>query len=302
MVVLCVFTATTFWLLNALNKDNYTTTVNQPISILYDTEEYMAVEEVPQEVGIQINGNGWDLLKRHLKISVTPLEVFLEDPFRKPFLLASELAPQMQEHIASSDLITIVPDTLNFKIDRIVSKKIRLAPDTTANTLAENHAFASPISIEPEVVTVTGPISIIEQMEGKLLLGFGETNIRENFSRLLPLTLKKEQQAFLRLDEETAQVSFEVVAFVENRLTLQIQQRYFPENVTVDTDITELEARFLIQEDKQAMLNELELSAVLNYNNRNREDSTISASLNKTPEYIRNIRFEPETFKLIYDE
>jgi YbbR domain-containing protein len=297
-----VFTATTFWLLNALNKDNYTTTVNQPISILYDTEEYMAVEEVPQEVGIQINGNGWDLLKRHLKISVTPLEVFLEDPFRKPFLLASELAPQMQEHIASSDLITIVPDTLNFKIDRIVSKKIRLAPDTTANTLAENHAFASPISIEPEVVTVTGPISIIEQMEGKLLLGFGETNIRENFSRLLPLTLKKEQQAFLRLDEETAQVSFEVVAFVENRLTLQIQQRYFPENVTVDTDITELEARFLIQEDKQAMLNELELSAVLNYNNRNREDSTISASLNKTPEYIRNIRFEPETFKLIYDE
>ena len=301
VVVLCVVTATTFWLLNALNKDNYTTTVRQPIEIQYDEADYMAVEEIPHEVGIQINGNGWDLLKRHFKISVTPLEVFVEDPFQKPYLLASELEQQMEEYLASSSLVDIVPDTLFFKIDKIVSKKIQLVPDTTATTLAENHSYASPITIDPETVTVTGPISIIEQMEGKLPLGFGEEKIRENFSRLLPINLSSEQRDFLRLDEETAQVSFEVIAFVENQLTLQIQTRYFPENVTIDAEISDMEVRFLIQEDKQEMLNELELSAILNYNNRNREDSTISASLNKTPDYIRDITFDPETFKLIYE-
>lgn len=60
---MCVVTATTFWLLNALNKDNYTTIVNQPISIDYDEDEYMAVKPLPQVIKIEINGNGWDLLK-----------------------------------------------------------------------------------------------------------------------------------------------------------------------------------------------------------------------------------------------
>ena len=69
VVVLCVVTATTFWLLNALNKDNYTTVVNQPISLQFDPTEYMAVKDLPKEVKIQINGNGWDLLKKHLKIT-----------------------------------------------------------------------------------------------------------------------------------------------------------------------------------------------------------------------------------------
>ncbi|SHN24854.1 hypothetical protein SAMN04488057_113110 [Cyclobacterium lianum] len=301
VVVLCVFTASTFWLLNALNKDNYTTTVNQPVVIEYDTEEYMAVADVPREIRISINGNGWDLLKRHFKIGVTEFKISLDEPSRQPFILTSSIEPQLSEHISSTNLVDIVQDTLFYEIDKIVSKRIQLVADTTENTLAENHDYASDIAIEPQTVMVRGPISIIERLEGELRVSLGEQNIRDDFSKLLPLELSRELGRFLALEEETAQVSFQVDEYLENNLQLEIQKLYFPNNVSISSDITEVSVNLFVRESSMEDFEKLELEAILNYNNRNREDSTISVSLNTEPEYIRDITFEPENFRLSYE-
>jgi len=301
VVVLCVVTATTFWLLNALNKDNYTTVVNQPISLQFDPAEYMAVKELPKEVKIQINGNGWDLLKKHLKISQAPLEILLEDPSNLPYLVTDDISRQMAEHVSTTDLVEIVQDTLFFSVDKIVSKKIQIVPDTLQNTLAENYYFASPISIDPEFVSVTGPISIIEQLEGKLQVKLGEKGIKNHYSKLLPLELDKTNKQYLTLDEETVQVSFQVVAFLEKTLTLDLKKLYFPGNVAIDSDITRVSLTFLIDERKQDDIPSLNLAAVLNYNNRNREDSSISVSLNANNSFIKDISFSPDSFDLIYE-
>jgi len=301
VVVLCVFTASTFWLLNALNKDNYTTTVNQPVIIDYDREEYMAVADVPREIRISINGNGWDLLKRHFKIGVTDFEIQLEEPSQQPYLLTSNIENQLSEHISSTNLVDIVQDTLFYQIDKIVSKRIQLAADTSSNTLAENHAYASDIRIEPETVMVKGPISIIEQLEGKLKVPLGEQNIEDDFSRLLPLELGRDLSRFLSLDEESAQVSFEVEEFLENTLQLEINKLYFPNNVGIDSEVTEVRVNLFVGESSMEDFQNLDLQAILNYNNRNREDSTISVSLNTLPDYIRDVSFEPESFKLTYE-
>ena len=299
VVVLCVVTATTFWLLNALNKDNYTTVVDQPILIQFDEEEYMAVKGLPNEVKIEINGNGWDLLKKHLGVSQDPLEITLEDPSHQPYLVTEEITQQMSEHISTTNLVSIVQDTLFFSIDKIVSKKIQIVPDTLPNTLAENHDFASPISIE--YVTVRGPISIIEQLDGKLLVQLGENNIKNHYSKLLPLELDKTKKDFLTLDEETVQISFQVVAFIEKTLKLDVKKLYFPANVDIDGDVQSVTLQFLVDERKQNDLESLNLSAILNYNNRNREDSSIAVSLNVNRSFLRDITFSPDSFDLIYE-
>jgi hypothetical protein len=301
VVVLCVVTATTFWLLNALNKDNYTTVVDQPILIQFDEEEYMAVKGLPNEVKIEINGNGWDLLKKHLGVSQDPLEITLEDPSHQPYLVTEEITRQMSEHISTTNLVSIVQDTLFFSIDRIVSKKIQIVPDTLPNTLAENHDFASPISIDPEYVTVRGPISIIEQLDGKLLVQLGENNIKNHYSKLLPLELDKTKKDFLTLEEETVQISFQVVAFIEKTLKLDVKKLYFPANVDIEGDVQSVTLQFLVDERKQNDLESLNLSAILNYNNRNREDSSIAVSLNVNRSFLRDITFSPDSFDLIYE-
>lgn len=301
VVVLCVVTATTFWLLNALNKDNYITIVNQPITIEYDKEEYMAVKPLPQVVKIEINGNGWDLLKKHLNISQSPMQITLEDPSHQPYLVTEQITQQMAEHISATSLVRITQDTLFFDIDKIVSKKIQIIPDTLDNTLAENYDFASPILVEPEFVTVTGPISVIEQLEGKLNVELEENNITNHYSKLLPLELDKSKRNFLTLDEETVQISFQVVAFLERTLELNVNKLYFPSNVTTETEADKVSLQFLIDERKLSDLESLNLEAVLNYNNRNREDSSVAVTLNVNPSYIRDLSFTPSNFDLIYE-
>jgi YbbR domain-containing protein len=83
VVVLCIAAATTFWILNALNKDDYTTVVDYPIELSYDKEKYMAVEKEPAQIQIEIRGNGWDLLRKYFKLNTLPFLVSLENPAAK---------------------------------------------------------------------------------------------------------------------------------------------------------------------------------------------------------------------------
>ncbi|MEX2513908.1 MAG: YbbR-like domain-containing protein [Cyclobacteriaceae bacterium] len=301
VVVLCVITAATFWLLNALNKDNYNTVVNQPIYLSYDEVEYMAVEEVPNSIKIEVQGNGWDLLKRHLQIGVTPFIIQLEEPGTPPYLPAETFRSQLREHLSATQLVTVVEDTLHYKIDKVVSKKVEVLLDTTENVLAENHEFGPDININPPEVTVTGPISIIEEMEGKLFVSIGQKNISENFSKLLLLELDREKEKFLTLEEETVQVDFEVIAYLEGNKRLGLSKIYFPANVDIGVTDTTVMIFYLVDERRLDDFNEMELKAVLNYNNRDREDSTISVSLNPNPNYLKEITFNPEKYKLIYE-
>jgi hypothetical protein len=75
VVVLCILAATTFWILNALNKDNYNTIVDYPIQWEFDRENFMPVKPLPESVQIQISGNGWDLLRKYFNLNEPPFSI-----------------------------------------------------------------------------------------------------------------------------------------------------------------------------------------------------------------------------------
>ncbi|WP_114749003.1 YbbR-like domain-containing protein [Pleomorphovibrio marinus] len=302
VVVLCVFTATTFWVLNALNKEDYSTIVSQPIRIEYNQEEFQAVEELPGYVQIEIHGNGWDLLRKYFQFNVTPFVIELEDPSRNGYVLTRDVRRELTEVIAPTQLVNIVQDSIHFKVDRLVTRKINVVVDTTENTLAQNFRYASPIKIDPEVVAVRGPISIVQSLEGQLLLELPDDEIKSNYSKLLPLTVPRDKRSFLSLEEETVQVDFEVVQFVDGSKRLTLEKKFFPANVSVEQeDISSVMLFYLVDERHLEDLEKLDLQAVLNFHNRNREDSTVNVSLNLNPNYLEIQSFVPEKFKLIYE-
>lgn len=302
VVVLCVFTATTFWVLNALNKDDYNTVVSQPIRIDYNQEEYQAVEDLPSYLQIEINGNGWDLLRKYFRVNVTPFVIELEDPSRNGYVLTRDIRRELSELIAPTQLVNINQDTIHFKVDKLVTRKINVVVDTTENTLARNFRYASPIKIDPEVVAVRGPISVVQSLEGQLMLELPDEGINGNYSKLLPLTIPRDKKSFLTLEEETVQVDFEVVQFLGGSKRLTLEKKFFPANVTVEQeDISSVMLQYLVDERHVDDFEKLDLQAVLNFHNRNREDSTVSVSLNVVPKYLEPQGFVPDKFKLIYE-
>ena len=133
------------------------------------------------------------------------------------------------------------------------------------------------------------------------MVQLGENNIKNHYSKLLPLELDKSKRNFLQLDEETVQISFQVVAYIEKTLELGIDQLYFPSNVSTNSEANRVSVRLLVDERKQNELKSLNLKAILNYNNRNREDSSIAVTLNVNPAYIREVSFTPSNFDLVYE-
>jgi hypothetical protein len=135
VVVLCILAATTFWILNALNKDNYNTIVDYPIQWEFATENYIPVKPLPQSVQIQISGNGWDLLRKYFNLNEPAFSIILAEPDSKKFLLTSDLKRPLGEFITPTQLEGLLEDSIHFQIDRIVSKVLVPVLDSTSYSL-----------------------------------------------------------------------------------------------------------------------------------------------------------------------
>ena len=88
---------------------------------------------------------------------------------------------------------------------------------------------------------------------------------------------------------------------MEGNKRLKINKINFPENVSLVQEPNNVMMYYLIDERKLEDLKQLEFEAVLNYTNRNRQDSTINVIVNPRPSILEEIRLEPATFRLKYD-
>jgi hypothetical protein len=84
-------------------------------------------------------------------------------------------------------------------------------------------------------------------------------------------------------------------------MDLPLTKRYFPADVSIDESISSVSMEYLVDERALEEFQQLELSAIVNYNNRNGEDSTVNIALSKNPSYLEIVTFDPPTFKLIYE-
>ncbi|AWW31288.1 YbbR-like domain-containing protein [Echinicola strongylocentroti] len=301
VVVLCVIAATTFWVLNALNKDNYVTVVNYPIVFQYNAEEYMPVEEIPSEIRIEINGNGWDLFRKYFNFNVPPFNIELTNPDERNYLLASEYRRNLAEVLEPTSLVSVLTDSLKFNFDKIVERQVEVGLDTGAMSLAPHHQLAGDIAWEPKDIVLKGAESKIKQLGGELFLTLNEEHIKDDFDQYIPVPLTEALSPYVSVSPKTIHVKFSVVAFLEGNKRVMLRKVNFPENVRLDNEINSVLMSYRVDERKVEVLRELDLVGVLDYRNRNIEDSTVTVEINDLPDYIKNIDTEPHTFNLSYE-
>ena len=302
VAALCFLAAATFWVLNALNKDDYNTVVDYPIAIVFDQTEFMPVEELPTRMKIEINGNGWDLLRKYFKINESPFLIEINNPSTKDYILTSELRRTLSENITPSVLVSMVTDTVKFNVDKVVTRKIKIELDTTSTTLAQNFSLGSAMSIDPRLIDITGPTSVLQELDGVLKVDLGEDKINKDFNKIIPLVLPSGYADFLTLQDESVQVKFEVYQMLEGNKRLKIKTLNFPKNVNLAQEPANIIMSYFIDERKVTELSKYEFEAVLNYNNRDKEDSTIFVEVRPKPKFLEKIKFEPEVLRLKYDK
>jgi hypothetical protein len=301
VVVLCIAAATTFWILNALNKDDYNTIVNFPVEIVYDKTQFVAVASLPKTLEIEISGNGWDLLRKYFNFNNTAYPIELSNPAATSHLLTADLKRSLGEFISPTQLVSVLKDTLKFDINKIKTIKVTPFLDSTSFSMAKNFRIADKITFDPKKITLTGPSSILDSLDGTFPVSLDENRINKSIKKDINLKPLKIFADLVSVEQDKINVTFEVIEFLEGNKRLKIKKINFPKAVSLEDEDIVIMISYLVDERKASELKDLEFEAILDYYKRNKEDSTITVQVKPMPAFLEQVVANPAILKLKYE-
>ena len=232
VIFLCILAATTFWFFSALNKSDYSTTINYPIELVYPGQDsLLVVGDLPKALRMNVTGGGWNLFRKSFGIGITPLLVRINNPTDTRYLLGSSLAPLINDQITTFSLNSVITDTLHFHIEKESQRIIKLVVEEINPGV--DHVVVGNIQVDPDTVGVSGPQSYVNSLAESMVLVVSKKNITEDYLEIINIELEQEQ---LRSYPTQVSVSFKVDPLTELEHLAQVTPRNFPTGYTIDVE------------------------------------------------------------------
>jgi len=296
IVLLCFVAASTFWLLNALNK-SYSTQITYPVSFVYNKDRFIPVKPLPEEIVINVTGKGWKLLRKTLRFEVQPAEIFIRSIPRNNYLLGSALRPSLINVLDGLELKFVVTDTLFFNFDIKTSKTVSLKLDPNQRIAENRFALVGAPSIQPDSVTFTGPVTKLDSIPEPFILRLPNQLFSAPASIEVPL--EYEHTNLIKADTETAVVAVNIKPLVEQEYQVIPETVNVPRNRNVTVFPPAVLVRYQLLEDSVLLLNKNSFKVILNMATYNPQDSTVTPELVQKPAGTRLVTLRPVKVKVV---
>ncbi|MEJ8802490.1 hypothetical protein [Pontibacter sp. H249] len=300
VVLLCFVAASTFWLLNALNK-SYSTQTTYPVRFVYDERQLVPVKELPEEVTINVTGKGWKLLRKSLRVEVQPAEIYIRNLPRNNYLLGSALRPALVNALDGMELNFVVTDTLYFNFNAKVSRTVGLILDPSQKITGDRHAVVGPIVIKPDSVRFTGPSSMIESLPNPLLVRLPDGQQLTEATKV-KVPINYDNKSLVKSSASTAEVTINVKGLLQEERQIIPEVVNAPAGREISLRPPYILVRYQLLEDSAVSLNRDNFKAILDYRRYSRRDSTLTPELVQKPTGVRNVTLWPERVKAIVEE
>lgn len=229
-VALCFFAALIFWLFTSLNKD-HTTNINFPLQFEFDNDRYIPVI-LPQNVSMNVTGNGWDLLRKSLGLRLPVLSVPLEKPTDVKKIPGSTLLSLVSGQLGSLQINHVVGDTLDVQVDLKDSHKFRLVADLRHISYKKGFGRISPIVILPDSVEIEGPASVLHDFPDTIVLSLSENKLSEDFREETEVVVPNVE--LIKRNPPVAEIRFEVGEVEELSWKLKLHVLNKPPHLLMD--------------------------------------------------------------------
>ncbi|PIY09394.1 MAG: hypothetical protein COZ18_08095 [Flexibacter sp. CG_4_10_14_3_um_filter_32_15] len=294
---LCIIISCFIWSFQALNKDNYHTTINFPLVIEYARQDVVALEEPPQFISVQVSGSGWRLLQKTLGFGITPLQIDIEDPTKVKYFTAKSLMPDIVQQLSDVNVDFIAEDSIHLNYDSTASKQIALFIDSSKIPLVKGHRMASRIFLDPDSLTINGAASFVNAEPDSFEIYLNENKLDENYDEMIDITYQPPRK--VSFYPEGVRVKFDVDLYFKKTTTIPIKAINFPEDSSAY-----LARQLAIVEYDLRRANEMQpipdsLYILADYKTRNMSDSTIQAVF-FPPAFMENVKIIPEKLILIF--
>jgi hypothetical protein len=160
--IAAVIFAIIFWGSISLS-DSYYATIDVALKLVDFPKGYTTGSNLPDNVSIKLKGEGWKLVTLNIGAESEYRVSVESDSGLKYANLYNNLADN-RWILSETEVIDIKPDTIAFFVERIVSKIVPVLVDLSLE-FKPGYGLASDISVVPDSVIVSGPLSIMKDLK-----------------------------------------------------------------------------------------------------------------------------------------
>ncbi|PKK38016.1 hypothetical protein BWI96_02725 [Siphonobacter sp. SORGH_AS_0500] len=204
---LCMLGALLFWLMNALNKQGYSTRLAYPLQVAYDDSLYVPTSPLPRQIQASITGSGWDLLWRMISLGNEPIRYSVVNPLHTKFINTTSLTDLLSNRLQETHVNYIIADSLNISFERRVVKTVKLMADTSGVKFPSRFVVSTVINVIPQTITVEGPESAMREIPSIIQIPLPK-KITGDFDEQIPIPLVNNPH--VNASSKQVNISFEI--------------------------------------------------------------------------------------------
>lgn len=295
-IALCVITASIFWFFNALNKD-YTTKLQYPITFVYNSDSLISTVKLPSSIEINVSGGGWQLFRKSISFSNTPLSVELQDPTSVKYLTRYSLMPLISDQFRELNINFVDSDTIKLGFEVMEEQKLALQIDTTKLEYGELYEKSSPVNITPDSLIFKGPSSFFDTLSSVFTLSPEMHDIDDDVNT--EVSLSDYLPKFVKTTPSAVEISFRVKEYDEMQITVPITEINFPDDSSIFLQKSKVKASFWILDSKRDELDIRDFFIIADYMGVNPMDSTLKLDVIQEPDYVKNVTLKDDRVQIL---
>lgn len=293
----CIGIAFVFWLLIKLSQ---TYRAEKQVVFQFDIPPGQALATLaPDDMTVQIEGTGWDLLFDFFSSRTVRLFYDLSGTTQLN-LTRAQLRSDILQNLYSNDIaiLDINPETLNLDLEEKFFKQV---PVVVRGSLgfAPEHQLKSPVTLVPDSVEIAGPATLVATVDKWFTDSLFLPGLKSSVIRMVKL---EEPDRELSLSTDQVEARIEVEPFTEKTMFVPLviknapdSLRIFPEKITVSCKLGLSRYDSVSYRDFTA---EVDLKGV----SPNAPNNSVPIVITQKPGFVESLQFTPKSAKFFIVE
>lgn len=300
-----VLISTIFWLLNQLEKE-YETEVTFPVRYINFPKDKILVNDLPKNFNIRVQGFGYRLVEYKISNTFLPfvvdvnkltLKLYSRRDYVKLYSLTRNLSDKIEQQISSElQILAIQPDTLFFDFADRINKKVQVISKINA-VPATQYMIKNDIKINPDSIIISGAYPIIDTIDQVHTQKIDLNNLSKDY--LGNVALQKIEN--VDFSDQEVEIFISVEKFTEGNVKVPLKVKNVPDSLILRTFPNEISISYFIALSNYDKVLPQFFEAVVDYKDLNRQNSKVKVKVTNSPEYVRSLRFYPQTVEYLIE-
>jgi hypothetical protein len=293
--MLCIGIAFLFWLFTKLS---YTYRSTLSIRVEYELSiDKVLTSPPPELLEMDVEGSGWDLLFIFFSRKKYKIDVDVTDNSPKTINAAAikgKLLKQLPENV---NIIDLRPDLIEFQPEPLAVKEIPLLLDNRVELSAQFMLIDS-LEISPSTVKVSGPASVIKNMNSWVTEPLILEKVESNFTKKLKVLSHTNKNVSFSPNQIT--VSGKVEQVTEKSIELEIFKRSVPDSILLVLLPKKVTITCIVGLSDFDILTADQFTVVADFSKFDiYQQSEVRLELEEYPDYVKHIKLQPKAVEYI---